>query len=93
MARGGSKPGERRGGRPKGAVNKDKRELLARIQEKCPGYDPVVAMAMIATDAENALELRFQAHKEVAQYVTPKLKSVEHRGDIAGDLVIRWATE
>ena len=86
----GAPVGHKRGGRPKGSVNKDKKELMARIQEQCPGYDPVIAMAIIATDGENSIDLRFQAHKEVAQYVTPKLRSVEHKGDVSGNLVIRW---
>lgn len=56
-------------------------------------YHPVVAMAVIATDSSSrrvtvagkrshvprySLELRAMMHKEVAQYVAPKLKAVEH---------------
>lgn len=88
MPRGGSKPGERRGGRPKGAVNKDKRPLLEMLAAKFPDYHPVLAMAEIANDENNELKLRFDASKEVAQYVTPKLKSVEHTGEGGGNLII-----
>lgn len=56
-------------------------------------YHPVVAMAVIANDNSTKqvkvdgkrrnvpkypLELRAQMHREVAQYVTPKLKAIEH---------------
>ena len=56
-------------------------------------YHPVVAMAVIANDTSTKqvkvdgktrrvpkypLELRAMMHKEVAQYVAPKLKAVEH---------------
>ena len=34
-------------------------------------------MAAIANDPEVALDMRFQAHKEVAQYVEPKRKAIE----------------
>lgn len=62
-------------------------------------YHPVVAMAVIANDSgtkevrvdgkrrkvpKYPLELRAQMHREVAQYVAPKLKAVEHS---AGDEV------
>lgn len=56
-------------------------------------YHPVVAMAVIANDTSSKqvkvdgkrrtvpkypLELRAMMHKEVAQYVAPKLKAIEH---------------
>ncbi|NIV46836.1 MAG: hypothetical protein GWN46_08515 [Gammaproteobacteria bacterium] len=62
-------------------------------------YHPVVAMAVIANDSSTKevtvegkkrrvpkypLELRAMMHKEVAQYVAPKLKAIEHS---AGDEV------
>ena len=82
----GAKPGERRGGRKKGIPNKDKRELIDMIQERFPGYHPVLAMAEIANDLDNDKKLRFDATKEVAQYVVPKRKAVEVSGNL--DLAI-----
>lgn len=35
-------------------------------------------MAAMANDETVAIELRFQAHKEVAQYLSPKLRALEH---------------
>ncbi len=70
--------GRKTGGRQKGTPNKDKKELLDQLAERFPDYHPVLAMAEIANDEKAGAEMRFQAHKEVAQYVTPKLKSIEH---------------
>lgn len=61
---------------------------MARIEALYPGYHPVVAMAAIANDEEADPKMRFDAHKEVAQYVTPKLKSIEHKGDGGGPLQV-----
>jgi len=81
--------GRKTGGRQKGTPNKDKKELLDQMAEKFPDYHPVLAMAAIANDENAGPEMRFQAHKEVAQYVTPKLKSVEHTaGEDGGDFVV-----
>lgn len=87
MASGGKRPGA---GRKKGVPNKDKRALMDRIQALFPGYHPVVAMAVIANDdsGEVDLSMRFQAHKEVAQYVEPKRKAVEHTGEGGGPVKV-----
>jgi hypothetical protein len=72
--------------------NKDKASLLAMMQDRWPDYHPVMAMADIANDDAVDLDLRFSAHKEVAQYVAPKLKAVELTGANGGpvDTVFRW---
>lgn len=54
-----------------------KTRLLDLVQEEFPGYDPVLAMVKIATDNENDIFLRFNAHKEVAKYIRPQLRAVE----------------
>ena len=64
--------------RPAGSPNKPKRALLALLQERFPGWHPVVHMAEIANDEAQAIELRFNAAREVAKYVTPQLKAVTH---------------
>lgn len=40
-------------------------------------YDPVVALALVAVDRRTTLDQRIRCNSEVAQYVRPKLKSVE----------------
>ena len=69
-------------GRPAGSANKNKQALIALLEAKYPGYHPVIEMAGIANNEENDLQTRFNAHKEVAQYVTPKLKALEVTGDM-----------
>ena len=50
--------------------------------------DPIEALAMIAKDQTNTPELRFQANKELAQYVAPKRKAVEMDAALDGGLNI-----
>lgn len=44
-------------------------------------YDPVVALAIVAVDRRSSLADRIKCNAEVAQYVRPKLKSVELHAD------------
>ena len=51
-------------------------------------------MAEIAQDAEQAIEVRLSAAKEVAKYIYPQLKAVD-LADAAGNpakLVIEWTS-
>ncbi len=66
-------------GRPAGVPNKPKRQLLALLREKYPGYHPILEMARIAHETDD-VHLEANMHKEIAQYVTPKLKAVEVSG-------------
>lgn len=75
--------------RTAGSRNKNKQALIALLQAKYPDYHPVVEMAAIANDSNNDLPTRFNAHKEVAQYVTPKLKAVEHTGSLDHNVVYK----
>ena len=79
MANRGSRPGERRGGRQKGTPNKataDVRERLAQL-----GCDPIEGMARIAMDPAAPIELRGRMCAELAGYVAPKRKAVEHSAE------------
>ena len=76
--------------RTAGALNKNKQALLLLLQQKYPDYHPVLAMADIANDMENGVEMRAQMHKEVAQYVTPKLKAVEVQLEGQVDARLTW---
>lgn len=55
--------------------------VMQMIRAKYPEYHPVMAMVDIAHSKDAALELQFQCHKTVAQYIMPTLKSVEVRVD------------
>lgn len=74
---------DKTGGRQKGTVNKDKQELIEMIQEKFPGYHPLIALAEIANDSESDKNLKLQASKEVCKYIVPQLKSVDNRHSIS----------
>ena len=47
------------------------------LEDKYPGWHPVIQMADVANDKNEDNQTRFNAAKEVAQYVTPKLKAME----------------
>ena len=75
-------------GRPTGTPNKRKAHLLAQLRKLYPEYHPVLEMAKIAMekgeDGEfvNDIHLRANMNKEIAQYVEPKRKAIEHSGEI-----------
>lgn len=48
------------------------------------GYDPIERMAMIGDDPETPIEIRARMASELAQYVAPKRKAVEHSGEGGG---------
>ena len=77
-------------GRPAGSLNRPKRALIQLLEETLPGYSPVIEMAKIAQDMNNDLSTRLSAHKEVAQYITPKLKAVEVQMEGRLDARIGW---
>lgn len=81
------------GGRKAGTPNKDKKELIERIKEKFPDYCPVEAMCKVGEDILEKPELRMTAHKEVAQYIYPKLKSIDHNHGGQADNPIKASLE
>lgn len=73
----GFKPGhEKKGGRKPGTKNKRR-----SIEDVCleAGLDPFKELAAIAMDQMH--ERRFDALKELAQYLEPKRKAIELAGD------------
>lgn len=58
-------------------------ELLDMLQPEIGGYDPVVEMALIAVDGRHSPELRQLANSNAAQFLRPKLKSIELTKDPA----------
>lgn len=77
-ATGGKRPGA---GRPKGSVNK-KSYTVAQILE-ANGYDAIGMLIASAYSADEQVALR--ARCELAQYVYPKLRSIETK--ITGGIV------
>ena len=81
-------------GRPKGSLGEKTKAVQAKLEEL--GCDPIEALANISMDNSNTPELRFQANKELAQYVAPKRKAVELEGMIDGGLnvsVVKFTEE
>ena len=68
------------GGGKKGTPNKrtvQRQQLLANI--KASGTDPISFFSDLLQNESVPLELRFQAAKELAPYVHPRLSSIEAR--------------
>lgn len=80
--------GVRLGGRQKGTPNKDKQELLDMILATGCKH-PIQGLAIIAKKShENGdVELARDCYKELAQYVAPKRKAVEHSGHVETEQV------
>jgi hypothetical protein len=81
--------GRKTGGRVAGTPNrktKDVQELLDSLD-----CDPIEGMARIAMNPKTRLEVRGRMFAELAQYVYPKRKAVEHSG--ADDAPVRSVHE
>ena len=81
-------------GRPKGSLGEKTKAVQAKLEEL--GCDPIEALANISMDNSNTPELRFQANKELAQYVAPKRKAIEMDANLDGGLkvnVVQFAKE
>jgi hypothetical protein len=69
--------GYKTGGRQKGTPNKNRAALIERLSERFANYDPVIALAELAQDASVDLSVRLDCHKTLANYLYPKMRSVE----------------
>lgn len=76
--------GRKTGGRTKGTPNKLTSDARSRLEAL--GCDPIEGMAVIAMDANNPMDLRGRMFAELAQYVYPKRKAVEHTGPGGGPI-------
>ena len=83
--------GFKSGGRTKGTPNKKTQEVVERLEAL--GCDPIEGMARIAMNEANPLELRGRMFAELAGYVAPKRKAIEHSSeDGSGEITVRWMT-
>ncbi len=71
--------GNKTGGRKKGTPNKRTQEVIDQLTAL--DCDPIEGMARIALDDQNSSELRGRMFSELAQYIAPKRKAIEHRGE------------
>jgi hypothetical protein len=79
----GSKPGEKRGGRQKGTPNKKTLGVTEKLEALA--CDPIEGIARTAMDETQPMALRTSIYRELAQYVTPKRKALEHKGEMAAN--------
>ena len=79
-----TKDGKKTGGRKPGTLNKTKQSILDMLQEEFPGYHPVMALAVLGNDETLEKASRITCHKEIAKYVAPQLKAVEHNVTAGG---------
>jgi hypothetical protein len=71
---------QKTGGRRKGTPNKRTVERQRALEAiKASGKDPVTFFADLLRTESAPLELRFQAAKELAPYVHPRLSAIEAR--------------
>src|SRR5215207_6385435 len=78
-------------GRPPGSRNKRHLTVEAKLDEL--GCYPITALALLAMDETVAIELRIKLYCELAGYVAPKLKAVEHVGDVAAHSFVIMGAE
>lgn len=71
-----------------GIKNKNKDRLLRAIQDEFPNYNPLIELVKIAHSEDATTSEKIQCNKEVAQYVNPKLKAVEHSGEVNQNVAI-----
>lgn len=76
------------GGRKKGQLNRRTQDVIDRLAEL--DCDPIGGMAIIAKKAfeDGDYILSGQMCKELANYVAPKRKAVEHTGKDGQDILI-----
>ena len=70
--------GYKTGGRTKGTPNRDKQALRERLSSLYPDYDPILAMVEMANDEALEPSMRLDCHKTIANYIHPKMRSIEH---------------
>lgn len=80
--------GRKTGGRTAETPIKRTAEVEERLSAL--GYDPIEGMASIAMDAANPPELCGRMFSELAQYVAPKRKTVEHSATEGGSFQFTW---
>jgi hypothetical protein len=72
--------GVKTGGRVKGTPNKRTAEVQQILEQL--NCNPIEGMAIIAENVKLDITIRLNAYKELAQYIYPKRKAIEHSGGI-----------
>jgi hypothetical protein len=66
------------------------KEIRQQVNKLCrdENYDPLREMILLAKEPTTPLDHRVTLHKELAQYVAPKLKSVELTAEVNGGIQV-----
>lgn len=72
--------GKKTGGRKAGTPNKKTTELQDKLIDS--GFDPIQELIEIAVDLQTSKDLKTKICSDLAQYVYPKRKAVEHSGEM-----------
>jgi hypothetical protein len=93
MAGGGSAPGERRGGRQKGSLNKATPALKAArktaiVRALAGGKTPLDVMTMVMRGIGDITERQFAAACAAAPYVHPRLSAGKVEADFGFDKLL-----
>ena len=67
-------------GRPPGTKNK--RTIALEEKLEAMGCDPITFIATVMMDDTNPIDLRMKAATELAPYLWPKRRAMEHTGDV-----------
>jgi len=72
------------------------KDIRQQVRKLCldENYDPLREMIILAKDPSTSLDNRITLHKELAQYVSPKLKAVELTAEVSGGIqvnVVKYA--
>lgn len=81
--------GQKTGGRKKGTPNKKTQDVQAKLD--AIGCDPITSLALLAQTSEDE-GIKVQCLKEIAQYVLPKRRAIEHSGTDGGPLVVEMVS-
>ena len=66
------------------------KEIRQQVRKLCmdENYDPLREMVVLAKDPGTPLDHRVTLHKELAQYVAPKLKSMDLTAEVSGGIQV-----
>jgi hypothetical protein len=59
------------------------------IQAEFPNYHPLLSIARLAHHPDADLRLQYECHKTIAKYVEPELKSIEVKGEVKTEKLVR----
>ena len=73
-----------------GSKHKITRDVAGLLNEL--GCNPIEGMAKLATDPKTSEPIRARMHAELAKYVHPQLRSVEHSGPDGGPIQVNYVS-